>query len=81
MIVKSYLAYPDPNGTKTLLDQLNGVERCQAYAADKGELVIVVTESDTEAEDRALLERLEAIEGISHLAFVSAFDETLDSTE
>lgn len=74
MPIKSYLAHPHDGQKKALIDALSALDNCEVIPAKNEDLLIVVTDTQTKAEEDNLKEKIEAIESLKLLAMVSGFD-------
>ncbi|UTW63918.1 hypothetical protein KFE98_07210 [bacterium SCSIO 12741] len=75
MPVKSYLAIPAAGGKDKLLQELNNMKECDASPADNKDVVVLLTETENETEEKALQQKLEEMDSIKLLTLVSAFSE------
>jgi nitrate reductase NapAB chaperone NapD len=70
MAVCSYLVIPDTRTpARALAGRLAGVPGCEVTPAENREVLVLVTETETAEEERALRARLEAVEGVAALVF------------
>jgi nitrate reductase NapAB chaperone NapD len=75
MPVKSYLAFPLDNQKEALKMELENIEGCEAIEAENKEVLVVVTESEDEKEDEALLANIRNSKHLKHISLVSGFNE------
>ena len=68
MPIKSYLAHP-LEGKKEELQQA-----CEIIPAENKDVLVVITETATDAEDKKLKETIETIKSLKLLALVSGFN-------
>ena len=73
MAVQSYLVFPEPGSLTSLSDTLAAMPECEIVPADNRDLILLVTDTPNPAEERALRERLDAMEQIR--CMVLAFGE------
>ena len=74
MPVKSYIAIPKKNRLSDLSEALYQLSGCNVHPAENKEVLVLVTDTESEREDRELLEEIEANEHLQHLSLVSGFD-------
>lgn len=74
-IIKSYLITPRPEATPAILAGINDLPGCELQPAENAPLLILVTETANETEDRQLVDQLSAHPAIASLGLVSAFQE------
>jgi len=74
MPIISYLAHPNEGRKDELLEALNAMDQCEVIPAENKNLLIVVTDTDTDEEQDDLKEKIEAVESLKLLALVSGFN-------
>jgi nitrate reductase NapAB chaperone NapD len=74
MPIKSYLAHPHTGRKEHLIAALSILECCDVIPAENENLLIVVTDTDTQEQEDHLKEKIEAIDSLKLLAMVSGFD-------
>ena len=74
MPIKSYLAHPHEGKKAELLEALVSINNCEAIPAENKDLVILITETETEFEEEQLKAKLETMPSIKLLAMVSGFN-------
>lgn len=74
MPIKSYLAHPEDGKKQTLLEALSKIEQCEVIPAENEDLLVVVTETNTQEEEDNLKELIENIDGLKMLSMVSGFN-------
>jgi len=67
MPVFSYLAYPKRGAKKQLLKDLVALDYCEATPADNQEILILVTDTPDEDEEKALQEKLKKLNSLESL--------------
>ncbi len=67
MPVFSYLAYPKRGAKKQLLKDLVALNYCEATPADNQEILILVTDTPDEDEEKALQEKLKKLNSLESL--------------
>ena len=75
MPIKSYLAFPQKGKLTELADALSRTPGCEVTPAENQELVVLVTDTANEVEEKALEQRLHAIDALLSLALVSGFQD------
>jgi nitrate reductase NapAB chaperone NapD len=68
MPICSYIVHPSAGKKLILADRLSALDGCTAHPADNRELIVLVTETDTEAADKALRERISDMDEVECLA-------------
>lgn len=67
MPVFSYLAYPHKGQKQDLIKDLTALPHCDVLAADKAEVVILVTETPDETAEKTLQKKLEQLDSLQSL--------------
>ena len=73
--IKSYIAWPAPGKTTELESALLKLPGCEVLAAENRELLLVVTDTAGEPEEKALGAALEEIESLQCLSLVAGVTE------
>jgi len=71
MIVKSYLVFPVEGQLSKLMSDLEAIPGCEATAATNRELVVLVTETNRESDEKDLEDLLRKISSLQALTLVS----------
>ncbi len=74
MPIKSYLLHFEEGKRELLLMELQKLEDCEVIPAENHDVVVVVTDTDSEELDITLFNKLQEIQGLKHLSLVSGFD-------
>lgn len=74
MPIKSYLAHPHKGKKEELAQAIASLEYCDVLPAENKEVIVLVTDTETESEDILLKEKLDAIDSLKLLALVSGFN-------
>lgn len=74
MPIKSYLLHFEEGKREILLMDLQKLEGCEIIPAENHDVVVVVTDTDSEESDIILFDKLQEIQGLKHLSLVSGFD-------
>ena len=74
MPIKSYLAHPFEDKKEELQQEISLLEGCEIIPAENKNVLVVVTETRGDAEDKILKETIEAIKSLKLLALVSGFN-------
>lgn len=74
MPIKSYLAHPHNGKKDQLIEALNALGNCDVIPAENENLLIVVTDTDSEEQEQSLKEKIENLESLKLLAMVSGFN-------
>jgi len=67
MPVFSYLAYPTPGAKEKLLTDLTALDYCEVTPAENNEILILVTDTPDENEEKALQKKLKKLESLESL--------------
>ncbi|CAM1349570.1 MULTISPECIES: hypothetical protein [Tenacibaculum] len=74
MPIKSYLAHPHDGKKNELIQVLSSIKECDVLPAENKDVLVLVTETETKAEEDILKQKLEAISSLKLLAMVSGFN-------
>ncbi len=74
MPIISYLAHPQEGKKDELLKALSTMDQCEVIPAENKNLLIVVTDTETDEEQDDLKLRIEAVDSLKLLALVSGFN-------
>jgi len=74
MPIKSYLAHPHDGKKEELIKALSTIKECDVLPAENKDVLVLVTETETKAEEDILKQKLEAISSLKLLALVSGFN-------
>jgi len=74
MPIKSYVLHCENEKKEILLQELQKLEGCEVIPAQNHEVIVVVTDTETEELDQELYNQLLEIKGLKHLSLVSGFD-------
>jgi len=74
MPIKSYVLHCEENRKKELLKELYKLSECEIIPAQNHEIIIVVTDTESEESDTKLYNQLLEMKGLKHLSLVSGFD-------
>lgn len=74
MPIKSYVLHCENDKKEILLKELQKLESCEVIPAQSHEVIVVVTDTETEELDQELYNQLLEIKGLKHLSLVSGFD-------
>ena len=74
MAIKSYLAHPLPGQKKQLINELSALSNCEIIPAENKDVVVLVTETTDDIEDKNLKEKIETFNSLKLLALVSGFN-------
>ena len=74
MPIKSYVLHCEENSKEILLKDLQKLSNCEVIPAQNHEVIVVVTDTETEESDTELYNQLLEMKGLKHLSLVSGFD-------
>jgi len=75
MPIKSYILHSQEGEKEELLKQLQNLSNCEVIPAQNHEIIVLVTDTDTEESDKELYNKLLEMQGLKHLSLVSGFDD------
>ena len=68
MPICSYLVHSAPGKKLTLANRLRDIEECTPHPADNEDLIVLVTDTETEAADKELREKISDMDEVECLA-------------
>ncbi|WP_299524160.1 chaperone NapD [uncultured Lutibacter sp.] len=74
MPIKSYILHCEDQKKEILLKELQKLPNCEVIPAQNHEVIVIVTDTDSEETDTELYNKLLEIKGLKHLSLVSGFD-------
>ncbi len=74
MPIKSYILHYEEDKKETLVRELQKLQNCEVFPAKNHDVIIIVTETETEELDNKLYHKLLEINGLKHMSLVSGFD-------
>ena len=74
MPIKSYLAHPHQGKKLELIQTLSSIKHCEVIPAENKDLLILITDTESNSQEDNLQEQLNTIESIKLLALVSGFN-------
>lgn len=74
MPILSYIAHPQPDRDQELRRELEAMPECSVMPAERGSLLVLVTDTESEAEETGLQERLKAVDSLAFLSLVFAHE-------
>ena len=74
MPIKSYLAHPQEGKKTELIQTLAALNYCEVIAAENKNLLILITDTESNSQEDDLQEQLNTIKSIKLLALVSGFN-------
>ncbi len=74
MPIKSYILHCEYQNKNILLNELQKLTNCEVIPAQNHEVIVVVTDTDSEETDTELYNQLLEMKGLKHLSLVSGFD-------
>jgi nitrate reductase NapAB chaperone NapD len=73
MPIKSYLIFPKDGHAVGVIKKLTQFTHCEVMPADNQEVIVLVTDCDSEKEDEQFLETLKGDSTIQHISLISGF--------
>ena len=77
MPVLAYIASPRSGEKDKLLEELNGMQHCEAFSADNAEILILVTDSPDREAEKKLQKQLENLESMESLSMTFGYNDEL----
>lgn len=74
MPIISYLAHPHEGKKEELIKALEGLNECEVIPAQNKDLLVLVTETESKAEEDILKQKLETIDSLKMLSMVSGYN-------
>lgn len=81
MPIMSYLAWPTANKKDALIATLQGIIGCEVQPAEDRDLLVVVTDTQNEKEERQLQAQLKEIPELACLALVAGYSDVDNNVE
>ena len=77
MPVLAYIASPRSGEKDKLLEELNGMQHCEAFSADNAEILILVTDSPDREAEKKLQKQLNNLESMESLSMTFGYNDEL----
>lgn len=74
MAIRSYLAHPHTGQKDQLINELSFLKNCEIIPAENKDVIVLVTETEDDTEDKILKEKIETFSSLKLLALVSGFN-------
>mgnify|MGYP000415694987 CR=1 FL=1 len=74
MSIKSYLAYPQTGRKEKLIAALSKMKHCELLPSENKDVIILITDTETKAQDEQINSQLEALDSLKLLTLVSGFN-------
>ncbi|MEP1033501.1 chaperone NapD [Ekhidna sp.] len=74
MPIKSYIIIPQLDQKQSLMDDIAKMEGCEVHPAENKEVLVLVTDVETESEDKLLISQIESNKNIKHISLVSGYE-------
>mgnify|MGYP000315165675 CR=1 FL=1 len=81
MPIKSYLAIAVQGQKEALQKDINQLKNCEATASENKDVLVVLTETANDKEDKKLFQKLNTLKNLQLLTLVSAFSQDTISTQ
>ena len=75
MPIKSYILHNEESKKNLLVNALRNIPNCEVIPSENQEVIILVTDTETEELDKELYNRIVGLQGLKHLSLVSGFDD------
>ena len=77
MPVLAYIVTPRSGEKNKLLQELNGMQHCEALSADNAEILILVTDTPDKETEKNLQKQLNKIESLESLSMTFGYNDEL----
>lgn len=74
MPIKSYILIPQANKKQKLMDEIGILEGCEIHPAENQEVIVLVTDTENESQDKKLVAQIESNQNIKHISLVSGYE-------
>ena len=74
MPVKSYIVIPQSDQKGSLVKDIGRMEGCEIHPAENKEVLVLVTDTESEIDDKELYAKLESNKNIKHISLVSGYE-------
>jgi nitrate reductase NapAB chaperone NapD len=74
MPIKSYLAHPQAGKKNDLIKDLLAIAHCEVIPAQNKDLIVLITDTESESDEDIIKQKLESIHSLKLLALVSGFN-------
>jgi nitrate reductase NapAB chaperone NapD len=81
MPILGYIAIPRSGVKQELLEELNGLQYCEAFPADNVDILILVTDTPDKESEEALQEQLKNIKTLESLSMTFGYNDELHKGE
>lgn len=74
MPIKSYIAIPKHGKKAKLLGELDSLKGCETVPAENKEVIVVITETESDEQDKTMQDNLNTLEYLAHLTMVAGYE-------
>ena len=74
MPVKSYIIIPQSDQKEQLVSEIGNIEGCEIHPAENQEVLVLVTDTENESDDKKLFTQIESNQNIKHISLVSGYE-------
>ena len=74
MPIKSYILHCKEEKKEQLLEKLQKLTNCEVIPAQNKEVIVIVTDTKSEEQDKELYNKLLEMQELKHMSLVSGFD-------
>lgn len=74
MPVKSYIIIPQSDQKQRLIDEIGNMDGCEIHPAENQEVLVLVTDTENESDDKTLFAQIESNQNIKHISLVSGYE-------
>ncbi|WP_420316147.1 chaperone NapD [Ekhidna sp.] len=74
MPIKSYIIIPQSDQKQRLVEEISQLDGCEIHPAENQEVLVLVTDTDSENEDKRLFTQIESNQNIKHISLVSGYE-------
>ncbi|PCI31441.1 MAG: hypothetical protein COB60_11750 [Flavobacteriaceae bacterium] len=75
MPIKSYILHPLDGEKQLLIKELSQFPECEITPAENHEIIVLVTDTDSEIADTNLFNKLNELKSLKHMSLVSGFED------
>ena len=74
MPIKSFIAFPAINKKEEMIVELSKMKECEVLPAENEEVVILVTDTESDDEEKELIHQINDLPSVDQLSMVSGYE-------
>lgn len=74
MPVKSYIIIPQTGQMQQVVNEISILEGCEIHPAENQDVLVLVTDTESEGDDKKLFVQIESNQNIKHISLVSGYE-------